>query len=65
MQSHSNLQLHRGMHLTQSGTVLYTLQVTPRLPLGPAVKNTPAKAGDAGLIPGLGRSPGGEDSNPL
>ena len=29
------------------------------------VKNPPASAGDAGLIPGLGRSPGGENSNPL
>ena len=33
-----------------------------------AVKNPPAKSGvvrDAGLIPGLGRSPGGGHSNPL
>ena len=29
------------------------------------VKNPPANAGDMGLIPGLGRSPGGEHSNPL
>ena len=32
------------------------------------VKNLPAKAGnarDAGSIPGLGRSPGGEHGNPL
>ena len=32
------------------------------------VKNLPANAGDAGdmgMIPGLGRSPGGENSNPL
>ena len=32
------------------------------------VKNPPAKAGDtgdAGSIPGLGRSPGGENGNPL
>ena len=32
------------------------------------VKNPPASAGDAGLIPGLGRSPGGEEDlhgNPL
>ena len=27
-------------------------------PGGSAVKNLPANAGDAGLIPGLGRSPG-------
>ena len=29
------------------------------------VKNPPAKAGDAGMIPGLGRSPGGRNGNPL
>ena len=28
------------------------------------VKNPPANAGDTGLIPGLGRSPGGENGNP-
>ena len=33
---------------------------------GPAVvKNPPANAGDPGLIPGLGRSPGGGHGNPL
>ena len=34
----------------------------------PVVKNPPANAGDlrdAGLIPGLGRSPGGGHGNPL
>ena len=38
------------------------------LPIGSVVKNLSAKAGatgDAGLIPGLGRSPGGENSNAL
>ena len=30
-----------------------------------AVKNLPANAEDIGLIPGLGRSPGGGNSNPL
>ena len=29
------------------------------------VKNPPANAGDAGLIPVLGRSPGGGNGNPL
>ena len=29
------------------------------------VKKLPANAGDAGLIPGLGRSPGGGNDNPL
>ena len=38
------------------------------LPGGTNVKNPPANAGnirDMGLIPGLGRSPGGEDGNLL
>ena len=29
------------------------------------VKNPPANEGDAGLIPALGRSPGGGSGNPL
>ena len=29
------------------------------------VKNSPANAGDVGLIPGLGRSPGGGNDNLL
>ena len=29
------------------------------------VKNPPANAGDLGLIPGSGRSPGGRNGNPL
>ena len=32
---------------------------------GTVVKNPPANAGDAGLIPGSGRSPGGGNENPL
>ena len=32
---------------------------------GPMVKNPPANAGDVGLIPGWGRSPGGGNGNPL
>ena len=34
-------------------------------PGGTVVKNLPANAGEVGLIPGLGRSPGGGNSNPL
>ena len=34
-------------------------------PGGSAVKNLPANAGDVGLIPGLGRSSGEENDNPL
>ena len=32
---------------------------------GAVVKNLPASTGDSGLIPGLGRSPGGVNGNPL
>ena len=35
------------------------------LPGGSAVKNPPANAGDTGLIPGSGRSPGEGNDNPL
>ena len=34
-------------------------------PGGSVVKNLPAKAGDADLIPGSGRSPGEGNGNPL
>ena len=34
-------------------------------PGGTVVKNPPANAGDAGLIPGLRRSPGDGNGNPL
>ena len=34
-------------------------------PGGSVVKNPPANAGDVGLIPGSGRSPGERNGNPL
>ena len=34
-------------------------------PSGTVIKNPPAKAGDLGSIPGLGRSPGGGNGNPF
>ena len=34
-------------------------------PGGSVVKNLPANAGDTGLIPGSGRSPGEGNGNPL
>ena len=34
-------------------------------PDGSVVKNPPANAGDAGLIPESGRSPGGGNANPF
>ena len=38
---------------------------TQGFPDGSAVENPPANAGDAGLIPGSGRSPGEGNGNPL
>jgi len=38
---------------------------TMGFPGGSVVKNLPASAGNAGLIPGLGRAPGVGNGNPL
>ena len=38
---------------------------TLSLPGGSVVRNMPVKAGDAGSIPGLERSPGEENGNPF
>ena len=46
-------------HITNY-TRLFSLKGLPRWPV---VKNPPANAGDAGLIPGSGRSPGGGNGN--
>ena len=35
------------------------------IPVARMVKNLPASAGEAGSVPGSGRSPGGEHGNPL
>ena len=54
--------------LHQEETHLNTIKAIydkPRLPGGALVKTLPAGAGDAGLIRLQGRSPGGEDGNPL
>ena len=41
------------------------LSLVKGFPDGTMVKNLPANAGDAGSIPGLGRSPGVGNGNPL
>ena len=51
-----------------SKLVKYYLHYTMGFPSGSVVKNPPANAGDlrdVGLIPWLGRSPGGGHGNPL
>ena len=42
------------------------VNIFPLVKVGfPLVKNPPADAGDTGSIPGLRRSPGGQNGNPL
>ena len=53
-----HLQFFKPFYLTASKSAL-------SFPGGSAVKNLPANAGDVGLIPGSGRSPGGENDKPL
>ena len=46
--------------------IVFAVSSTPLgFPAGSVVKNLPANAGDAGSIPGLGRSPGEENYTPL
>ena len=45
------------------GTILYSTM--KGFPGGSEVKNLPDNAGDTGLIPGLGRSPGEGNGSPL
>ena len=40
------------------------LNMQEGFPTGSVIKNPPANAGDAGLVPGLGRSPGKGNGNP-
>ena len=52
------------------GQLLYWIRAQPNDPIpgfpgGSVVKNLPANARDAGLIPGLGRSSGGGNGNVL
>ena len=43
----------------------FSCEMMKGFPGGSVVKNSPASAIDLGLIPGLGRSPGEENGNPL
>ena len=57
--------IDRKFDLTICTSVLNHVHNILGFPGGSAVKNPPANAGDVGLIPGLGRSPGGGNGNPL
>ena len=50
---------------TERLTLHFTSWVLKGFPGDSAVKNLPANAGDMGLIPGSGKSPGGENGSPL
>ena len=63
-----------GFHKTSSEPSYFSVKLKVHLslsresrdfPNGSAVMNPPADAGDLGLIPGLGRSPGKVNGNPL
>ena len=53
--------------MTNTFTLLFTLAWTWKqgFPGGASGKEPAYNAGDAGLIPGLGRSPGGGNGNPI
>ena len=52
-------------HLLHFRQILYQLSNKRSPRILESVKNLPANAGDAGLIPGLGISPGGGNGNPF
>ena len=55
------------MHEKQHRNAIHSLScfIHSDFPSGSVTKKTPARAGDAGLIPGSGRYPGGGNGNPL
>ena len=50
---------------TYCDTLIITIVIVMGFPGESVVKNLPASTGDFGLIPGLGRSPGGRNGNPV
>ena len=58
-------KLYHVLLLKNQGLVSILIKMFKGLPSGSAVKSSPAKAGDTGLIPGLGRYPREENINPL
>ena len=51
--------------ITFDSCILMEAQVILDFPGGSVIKNIPVNAGDVGLIPGLRRSPGEGNGNPL
>ena len=58
-------KLYHVLLLKNQGLVSILIKMFKGLPSGSAVKSSPAKAGDTGLIPGSGRSPGEGNGNSL
>ena len=59
------LWTHKSTYSFSLGTIWEYITYSWSFPGGSAVKNLPANVGDMGLIPGLGRSPGEGNGNPL
>ena len=61
--------ISRSIHIAANGIVLFFLRLSNisfwASQVAQRLKNLPANAGDTGLIPGLGRSPGEGNGNPL
>ena len=58
--------IHTVFHyVAQQHCELGVINTSPGFPGSSVVKNPPFNVGDAGLIPGLGRSPGKRNGNPL
>ena len=57
--------INNTLDLAQGILHLSTFSLLPGFPSGLAVKNLPSNAGDTDSIPGLGRSPGEANGNPL
>ena len=56
---------HKSDATEQRSTRAHTIFTELGPPAGSAEKNPPANAGDVGSTPGLGRSPGERNGNPL
>ena len=56
---------HAKVRKIQNRYVILYLKFSWGLPSGSVVKKSPANAGDAGSVSGLGRSPGEGNGNPL
>ena len=53
------------LFVSETEKIMLLLNENQSFPGGSVVKNLPANAGDMGLSPGLGRSPGRSPGNPL